>query len=137
MQLQRRKGTQVIFRRSDLHPVQDGDIHSAVFRGRERYHRRRAVGGDLEASSPALIEKVRSVVTDSGGQHRIVDLRPGTYEVTFTLPGFATMRREGIALTTGFTAAVNVELRVGEVSESITVSGEHPWSIFKTPSGSR
>jgi hypothetical protein len=83
-------------------------------------------GVTVEASSPALIEKVRSAVTDGGGQYRIVDLRPGTYVVTFTLPGFGTVRREGIELTTGFTAAVNAEMRVGELSETITVSGTAP-----------
>ena len=60
--------------------------------------------GQLEAASPALIEKARSVVTDSQGLYQIVDLRPGAYTVTFTLPGFSTLRREGLELTTGFTA---------------------------------
>jgi hypothetical protein len=55
-------------------------------------------GVTVEAASPALIEKVRSVVSDATGQYRIVDLRPGTYSVTFTLPGFSTVRREGKAL---------------------------------------
>ena len=79
-----------------------------------------------EASSPALIEKTRAVVTDSTGQYKIVDLRPGTYTVTFTLPGFATFKRDGIELTTGFTAQVNGEMKVGAVAETITVSGEAP-----------
>ena len=55
-------------------------------------------GVTVEAASPALIEKVRSVVTDGAGQYRIVDLRPGTYSVTFTLPGFSTFKRDGIEL---------------------------------------
>ena len=63
-------------------------------------------GVTVEAASPALIEKVRSVVTDEQGLYRIVDLRPGTYTVTFTLPGFSTFRREGLELTTQFTATV-------------------------------
>jgi hypothetical protein len=83
-------------------------------------------GVTVEASSPALIEKVRSAVTDGEGQYKIVELRPGVYNVTFTLPGFSTVRREGIELTTGFTANVPAELRVGEVSETITVTGESP-----------
>ena len=83
-------------------------------------------GVTVEASSPALIEKVRSVITDGEGLYRIVDLRPGTYTVTFTLPGFSTFRREGIELTSSFTANVNAELRVGALEESITVSGEAP-----------
>ena len=83
-------------------------------------------GVTVEASSPALIEKVRSAVTDSQGLYRIVDLRPGTYTVTFTLPGFATFKRDGIELTTGFTAQVNADMKVGALAETITVSGEAP-----------
>src|SRR5262245_2961793 len=83
-------------------------------------------GVTVEAASPALIEKVRSVVTDGSGQYRIVDLRPGSYSVTFTLPGFTTVRREGIELTGSFNATINVELRVGGLEETITVSGETP-----------
>src|SRR5689334_2760012 len=67
-------------------------------------------GVTVEASSPALIEKTRTVVTDGEGQYKIIDLRPGSYSVTFTLAGFSTVRREGIELTPGFTAIVNAEL---------------------------
>src|ERR671914_5850 len=77
-------------------------------------------GVTVEASSPALIEKVRSVVTDGAGQYRIVDLRPGTYSVTFTLPGFNSIKREGIELTGSFTATVSVTMRVGALEETIT-----------------
>jgi hypothetical protein len=83
-------------------------------------------GVTVEAASPALIEKVRSVVTDSQGLYSIVDLRPGIYTVTFTLTGFQTVRREGIELTGSFTAAVNAELTVGAVAETLTVSGSSP-----------
>ena len=83
-------------------------------------------GVTVEAAGPALIEKVRSALTDGAGQYRIVDLRPGTYSVTFTLPGFATVRREGIELAGSFTATVNVELRVGALEETVTVTGETP-----------
>jgi hypothetical protein len=83
-------------------------------------------GVTVEASSPALIEQVRSVITDGTGQYRIVDLRPGPYVVTFTLPGFSTVRREGIELTGSFVAAVDAEMRVGALSETITVTGETP-----------
>jgi hypothetical protein len=81
-------------------------------------------GVTVEAASPALIEKVRSVVTDGNGQYRVVDLRPGTYSVTFTLPGFSTFRRDGIELAGSFTATVNADLRVGALEETITVTGE-------------
>jgi hypothetical protein len=83
-------------------------------------------GVTVEASSPALIEKSRTVVTDGQGRYNIVDLRPGTYSVAFTLPGFATVRREGIELTTGFTANVNADLKVGTIEETVTVTGESP-----------
>ena len=83
-------------------------------------------GATVEASSPALIEKVRSVVADSEGRYRIVDLRPGTYTVTFSLTGFKSLRREGIELTTGFTATVSANLEVGGVEETITVTGQAP-----------
>ena len=83
-------------------------------------------GVTIEAASPALIEKVRSVVTDGTGQYRIERLRPGTYSVTFTLPGFSTVKREGIELTGTFVATVNADLRVGSIAETVTVSGETP-----------
>jgi hypothetical protein len=83
-------------------------------------------GVTVEASSSALIEKVRTAVTDATGQYKIVDLRPGTYSVTFNLTGFSTTRREGIELSGSFTATVNGVLQVGSVAETITVSGEAP-----------
>src|SRR5216117_120603 len=83
-------------------------------------------GVTVEASSPALIEKVRSVVTDGTGQYRIQTLRPGTYTVTFSLPGFSTVKREGIELTGTFVATVNADLKVGALAETITVTGETP-----------
>src|SRR5258706_15868932 len=70
-----------------------------------------------EASSPALIEKVRNVVTDGQGQYKIVDLSPGAYTVTFTLTGFNAYKRDGIVLTSDFTATVNADMRVGSVEE--------------------
>src|SRR5258708_2390678 len=79
-----------------------------------------------EGASPALIEKVRTVATDAGGQYKVVDLRPGAYTVTFALTGFSTVKREGIDLSAGFTATVNSELKIGGVEETITVSGATP-----------
>src|SRR5882762_5500303 len=83
-------------------------------------------GVTVEAASPALIEKVRSTVTDPQGRYRIVDLRPGTYSVTFTLTGFSTSKREGLELQAEFTATVNGDLAVGALEETVTVSGEAP-----------
>ena len=83
-------------------------------------------GVTVEASSPALIERVRSVVTDGEGRYNIVDLRPGTYVVSFTLPGFIVLKRDGIQLTGGFTATVNADMKIGGIEETITVSGEAP-----------
>jgi hypothetical protein len=83
-------------------------------------------GVTVEASSPALIDKVRSAVTDSNGQYRIATLPPGMYTVRFGLSGFSTVVQEGVVLTTGFTATLSPELRVGALQETITVSGETP-----------
>jgi hypothetical protein len=83
-------------------------------------------GVTVEVASPALIEKVRTAVTDGQGAYKIIDLGPGTYSVTFTLTGFSTVKREGIELTAAFTAPVNAEMKVGAVAETITVSGESP-----------
>src|SRR5882672_7669919 len=83
-------------------------------------------GVTVEAASPALIEKVRIVVTDGQGRYNVVDLRPGTYTVTFSLPGFNTMKREGIELPGGFTATVNADLQVGTLEETITVTEASP-----------
>lgn len=83
-------------------------------------------GVTVEAASPALIEKVRTVTTDGEGRYNLIDLRPGAYVVTFSLPGFSTVRREGIELTAGFTAPLNVTLAVGAITETITVTGASP-----------
>jgi hypothetical protein len=83
-------------------------------------------GVTVEASSPELIERVRSAITDGSGQYRIENLRPGTYAVTFTLTGFSTIKREGLELAGSFTASVSAEMRVGAVEETITVRGETP-----------
>ena len=83
-------------------------------------------GVTVEASSPVLIEKVRSAVTDGTGRYTIPDLRPGTYRVTFTLPGFRTIVREGVELSGTAVFTVNADMAVGGVQETITVSGETP-----------
>jgi hypothetical protein len=83
-------------------------------------------GVTVEASSPALIERVRTAITDSQGQYKIIDLRPGVYSVTFTLQGFNSLRRDGVELTTAFTATVNADLPVGSLQETVTVTGESP-----------
>ncbi len=83
-------------------------------------------GVTVEAASPALIEKVRTVVTDGGGRYNIVALPPGVYVVTFTLPGFNTFKREGVVLAAGFSASVNADMQVGALEETVTVTGEAP-----------
>jgi hypothetical protein len=83
-------------------------------------------GVTVEASSPALIERTRTVSSDSEGRFNIVELQPGSYTVTFTLTGFGTFKREGIALSSGFTATVDAVMSVGALEESVTVSGAAP-----------
>ena len=83
-------------------------------------------GVTVEASSPVLIEKTRAAVTDAQGNYKILELRPGPYTVTFTLPGFASIRREGLEVATGFTANVSAEMRVGAMEETVTVTGASP-----------
>jgi hypothetical protein len=83
-------------------------------------------GVTVEAASPALIEKTRDAVTDGTGQYRIIDLAPGTYSLTFTLPGFSTVKREGITLAGSATLTIPATMKVGGVQETITVTGETP-----------
>ena len=83
-------------------------------------------GVTVEAASPSLIERVRTVISDSTGQYRIVDLRTGTYSLRFSLTGFNTVQREGIELSGTFVATVNADLKVGSLQETITVTGETP-----------
>jgi len=80
----------------------------------------------VEASSPALIERVRTAVTDASGAYRIIDLRPGVYSVSFTLQGFSVVRRDAITLPAEFTATINAELMLGQVQETLTVTGNAP-----------
>ena len=83
-------------------------------------------GVTVEVRSPDIIEQVRTAVTDGNGLYLVVALEPGTYSVTYSLPGFGTLVREGIELSTGFTANVDVQLTVGDIAETITVSGATP-----------
>ncbi|HEV3060290.1 MAG TPA: TonB-dependent receptor [Vicinamibacterales bacterium] len=83
-------------------------------------------GVTVEAESPALIERVRTVVTDGEGRFSIVDLRPGTYKVTFTLTGFSKVERPGVELASGFTATINASMSVGTLAETVTVAGASP-----------
>jgi hypothetical protein len=83
-------------------------------------------GVTVEASSPALIEKARTVVTDENGAYRLVDLRPGVYTLTFTLEGFSTVKREAIELQSDFTMTLNSEMRVGALEETLTVTASSP-----------
>src|SRR5580765_2245591 len=83
-------------------------------------------GVTVEAASPVLIEKTRTAVSDGTGQYRITDLPPGTYVLTFSLSGFATVRRDGLAVSGSGVVPVNVEMRVGGLQETVTVSGESP-----------
>ncbi len=83
-------------------------------------------GVTVEASSPALIEKIRTAVSDGTGQYRIENLRPGLYTVKFVLTGFSAVSREGVELSGSATVSVNADLRVGSLEETVTVTGESP-----------
>jgi hypothetical protein len=83
-------------------------------------------GVTVEAASPALIEKVRTAVTNDEGKYRITDLRPGIYTITFTLTGFAGVIRQGIELNAGRTVNVVAEMKVGALQETVTVTGATP-----------
>lgn len=92
-------------------------------------------GVTVEASSPSLIEKVRTTVTDAQGRYLIGDLIPGTYTVTFSLEGFSVVKQESFTLTSGFTAQVNADMRVGALEETITVTAAVP--LVDVSSGKR
>ncbi len=83
-------------------------------------------GVNVEVSSPALIERVRTATTDGTGLYRIVNLPPGVYAVTFTLQGFNTVKREQVQVQAGFTATIDGEMKVGAVQETVTVTGQSP-----------
>src|SRR5437867_7032717 len=83
-------------------------------------------GVSVEVASPALIERTRTAVTNESGQYTVVSLPPGTYSVTFTLPGFSVTKREGIEMLANFTAQVNAEMKVGAVAETVEVTAETP-----------
>jgi hypothetical protein len=83
-------------------------------------------GVTVEAASAALIEKTRSAITDGTGQYQIVDLRPGSYSVTFTLSGFSAVKREGVEISGSGTITINADMKVGNVTETINVTGETP-----------
>src|SRR5258707_8008541 len=83
-------------------------------------------GVTVEGASPVLIEKLKTAVTDDQGRYTIVDLRPGTYKVTFTLTGFSTVIREGVELPSNFVATINADLKVGSLEETVTVTGQTP-----------
>jgi hypothetical protein len=83
-------------------------------------------GVTVEAASDVLIEKSRSVTTDGDGRYSIVDLRPGTYAITFTLPGFNTFKRNDVIVPSNVTVPINAELKVGSLEETVTVTGASP-----------
>src|SRR5262245_48017213 len=82
-------------------------------------------GVTVNATSPSMMG-VQSVVTNTEGIYRFPGVPPGTYTVTYELPGFNTLKREGIDIRLGFTATINVELTVASLQETVTVTGESP-----------
>ena len=89
----------------------------------------------VEVAGPALVESVRTAVTNGTGQYRIVDLPTGVYGVTFSLAGFTTVKRDGVQVSAGFTAETNAEMKVGSPTEIIVVTGER--SLGNIPSADK
>jgi hypothetical protein len=83
-------------------------------------------GVTVEAASPVLIEKIRTATTDNEGRYAIVDIRPGTYTVTFTLAGFNTFRREAVVVPANVSVPINADMKVGALEETVTVTGASP-----------
>jgi hypothetical protein len=83
-------------------------------------------GVSVEITSPVLIEKSRTVISDGTGQYRVTDLPPGSYVLTFSLPGFTTVKREGLAVSGSGVITANADLRVGAVAETVTVTAASP-----------
>jgi hypothetical protein len=83
-------------------------------------------GVTVEAASPSLIEKLRSTTSDGAGSYRLENLSPGVYTVTYSLPGFSTVQRSGVELQTGVTVTINMDLKVGSLQETVTVTGQTP-----------
>ena len=109
-------------------------LHKVPFRHRQDESGAVLPGVTVEASSPALIEKVRTAVADGAGQYRITGLNPGTYSLTFTLSGFNIVKRQGIELSGTATLTIPVEMRVGALEETITVTGDTPVVDVQTTS---
>jgi hypothetical protein len=83
-------------------------------------------GVTVEATSPALTGSTRTVVTDGAGVYRIIELPPGTYGLSFTLPGFSNVKRDGLILAGSAVLTIPIEMRVGAIEETVTVTGESP-----------
>src|SRR5438552_11105600 len=83
-------------------------------------------GVTVEASSPVLIEKVRTATTDAAGQYRIESLQPGTYTVTFALAGFSTLKRDNVVMSGAGVVKIDAEMKVGAVAETVNVTAESP-----------
>ena len=94
-------------------------------------------GVTVEAASPVLIEKVRSAVTDGSGQYRIENLPPGTYTVTYTLPGFNTIKREDVELSGAGVLTINSDMRVGGIQETSSSPPNHRSSTHRPAPGDR
>lgn len=82
-------------------------------------------GVTVTATSPAAIG-TQTAVTSAAGIYRFPSVPPGEYKLVFELAGFQTFTREGVRVTLGFNAAVNVQLGVATLQETVTVSGASP-----------
>ena len=80
-------------------------------------------GVNVEATSPKLVGKAVTV-TDENGAFRLVNLSPGTYKVIFTLQGFQTVIRDNVTLVAEQTVNLKVEIKLGNIEEAITITGQ-------------
>src|SRR5580765_6640008 len=83
-------------------------------------------GVNVTASSPSLLVGQVSATSDASGEYRLSNLPLGMYEVTYSLDGFQGVKRESVRLTAGFTAKIDVPMKLGSLNETITVSGASP-----------
>ena len=93
-------------------------------------------GVSVTATGPALLVPQVNTVTNERGEYRLSPLPIGTYTITYELPGFQTVKREGVRLAVGFVATLDQAMSIGTVAETVTVSGASPLVDVTNPATS-